>query len=73
MAAVIWWLIVAVVVIVGILIAVFGRDRYRGDRSPASGDTLAQPTDEVFVDPDSGRHMRVWSDPGTGRREYRPE
>jgi hypothetical protein len=67
------WVIVAVVVIGGIVIAVFGWDRYRGDRQPGSGDQLVQRTEEVFVDPDTGRRMRVWYDPGTGRREYRPE
>lgn len=66
-------MIVAVVVIAGIVIALFGWDRYRGDRQPASGDQLAQSTDEVFVDPNPGRRMRVWIGPGTGRREYRPE
>lgn len=70
---VVFWVIVAAVVIVGIVVALFGWDRYRGDRRPTSGDQLVQPTDEVFVDPNTGRRMRVWSDPGTGRREYRPE
>ena len=67
------WVIVAVVVIGGIVIAGFGWDRYRGDRQPAADDPLVQPTDEVFVEPDTGRRMRVWSDPQTGRREYRPD
>ena len=66
------WVIVAVV-IAGILIAVFGWDRYRGNRKRASGDSAAQPTGEVFIDPESGRRTRVWYDPGTGRRDYRPE
>ncbi len=67
------WVIIAVVVIAGIVIALFGWDRYGGDRQRASGDQLVQPTEEVFVDPDTGRRMRVWYDQGTGRREYRPE
>lgn len=67
------WVIVAVVVIAGMVIALFGWDRYRGERQPAGGEKSVQATEEVFVDPDTGRRMRVWVDPGTGRREYRPE
>jgi hypothetical protein len=33
----------------------------------------AQPTDEVFIDPGTGRTMRVWFDHRSGKREYRPE
>lgn len=65
------WIIIAVV-IVGIVIAFFGWDRYRG-KSRAASNSAAHPTDEVFIDPDSGRRMRVWYDPGSGRRDYRPE
>lgn len=32
-----------------------------------------RPTPEVFVDPTSGRTMRVHVDPGTGERRYRVE
>jgi len=66
------WVIVAVVV-VGIVIALFGWDRYRGSRKSSDGTSAAQPTDEVFVDPQSGKRMRVWYNPATGQREYRPE
>jgi hypothetical protein len=66
------WIIIAVVVI-GAVIAFFGWDRYRGNRDGAAGDSAAQPTSEVFKDPDTGRKMRVWYDPSTGRREYRAE
>jgi hypothetical protein len=66
------WVIIAVVV-VGIVIALFGWDRYRGNRKSAAGSGASQPTDEVFTDPDTGRRMRVWYDPSTGRREYRAE
>ncbi len=66
------WAILAVV-IVGIVIALFGWDRYRGSRRPAGGTSTAQPTDEVFVDPQSGQRMRVWYNPTTGQREYRAE
>jgi predicted negative regulator of RcsB-dependent stress response len=65
------WIIIAVVVI-GAVIAFFGWDRYRGNRNDAASST-SQPTSEVFNDPDTGRRMRVWYDPSTGRREYRAE
>jgi hypothetical protein len=66
------WVILAIVV-VGVVVALFGWDRYRGSRKSASGTSVAQPTDEVFVDPQSGKRMRVWYDPTTGQREYRAE
>lgn len=64
------WVIVGVVV-VGVVVAVFGWDRYRGGEKTAS--ESAQPTDEVFTDPATGRSMRVWYNPATGEREYRPD
>jgi hypothetical protein len=66
------WVIVAVL-IVAIVIALFGLDRYRGSRKKGNGSQSAQPTDEVFADPETGRRTRVWYDPLTGEREYRPE
>ncbi|MHB1929973.1 MAG: hypothetical protein ACYCUG_11245 [Acidimicrobiales bacterium] len=57
----------------GIVIALFGWDRYRGHRKPATSDIALQPTREVFIDPETGRRMRVWYDTRTGPREYRPE
>ena len=66
-------IVIGVIVVAGIVIALFGWDRYRsGAKSTGTGGT-AQPTDEVFVDPESGRRTRVWYDPGTGQRDYRPE
>jgi hypothetical protein len=65
------WVIVAVVVAVGVVVAVFGWDRYRSDEK-ATGES-ARPTSEVFTDPASGKSMRVWYDPATGEREYRPD
>ncbi len=65
-------IVIAVVVVAGAVVALFGWDRYRGNRDPAL-DGSARPTDEVFIDPDSGRRMRVWHDRRTGRREYRPD
>jgi hypothetical protein len=64
------WVIVAIVV-VGVVAALFGVDRYRGNRKSTSGS--AQPTDEVFIDPETGVKMRVWYDQRSGKREYRPE
>jgi hypothetical protein len=66
------WVILAVVV-VGVVIAIFGWDRYRGDRKGADAGTSSEPTSEVFVDPATGKRMRVWYDPETGDRQYRPE
>jgi hypothetical protein len=65
------WVIIAIV-IVGIVTALFGLDRYRGSRNSTS-DSAARPTDEVFMDPETGRKMRVWYDQRSGKREYRPE
>lgn len=68
------WVIIAIVV-VGIVIALFGWDRYRGGAAHRAGaaDGTARPTDEVFIDPESGRRMRVWYDERSGQRDYRPE
>jgi hypothetical protein len=65
------WVIVGVVFVVGIVIAVFGWDRYRGSGKATS--ESSQPTDEVSADPATGQSMRVWYDPATGEREYRPD
>jgi len=66
------WVALAVVV-AGIVIALFGWDRYRGNRKSVSNASASQPTGEVFIDPETGRRTRVWYDPSTGQREYRPE
>jgi ABC-2 type transport system ATP-binding protein len=66
-------LVVIVAVVVGIIVALFGWDRYRDSRKPAGDGGAARPTEEVFVDPETGRRMRVWHDSATGRREYRHE
>jgi hypothetical protein len=67
------WVILAVVVL-GIVVAIFGWDRYRGIRkSGAANSGGAEPTSEVFIDPANGQRRRVWYDPATGDREYRPE
>ena len=66
-------LIIGAVVVVGVIAVVFRWDRYQGNRRPAAGEGGVRPTDEVFVDPNSGSRMRVWHDTSTGRREYRLE
>ena len=65
-------LVVLVVVIGGIVVALFGWDRYRGNHNNLGG-SGAEPTNEVFIDPAAGQRMRVWYDSKTGQREYRPE
>jgi hypothetical protein len=66
-------IVVIVVVIAGILIALLGWDRYRGGRQAVSRGSAFEQTGEVFIEPDTGRRMRVWYDQSTGEREYRPE
>jgi hypothetical protein len=66
-------IVIGVIVVAGIVIALFGWDRYRSGPKNAGAGSAAQPTDEVFVDPESGRRTRVWYDPATGQRDYRPE
>lgn len=66
-AAVIVWLLIAGAVAVG---AVFtwrlGWERYRS--APDPGPTV--PTDEVLIDPETGRRQRVHMNPATGARIY---
>jgi hypothetical protein len=64
------WILLAVVA-GGVIIALFGWDRYRGNRKTAG--KPAQPTGEVFTDPSTGKPVRVWYNPVTGEREYRPD
>lgn len=66
------WVIVAVVV-VGVVFAGFGWDRYRGNRKGRGDGGTYKPTEEVFIDPTTGRRMRVWYSEKTGEREYRPD
>ncbi len=66
------WVVIAVVV-VGAIIALFGWDRYRGNRKSAETTAPSQPTGEVFIDPETGQRMRVWYNSKTGEREYRPD
>ena len=80
-----WLAIVGLVLIVA---AIVERFRYRSEVAERAGlpvgpgggepqdealETRFQRTDEVFVDPTSGRHMRVWLDALSGERRYRAE
>lgn len=63
-----------------ILVALYEHGRYRAGQASAGsrggpGQTSArfQPTEELFTDPTSGQLTRVWYDPTSGQREYRPE
>lgn len=71
MSAVVW--VIIAVVVVGVLAALFGWDRYRGGRKQRSGGGSYEPTAEVFIDPATGRRTRVWYNATTGERDYRPE
>jgi hypothetical protein len=72
----------------GFAALVLERTRYRsvraepppGQARSPGGDRPDQPmgrtfeaTDEIFMDPTTGRRMRVFLDPSSGERRYRPE
>jgi uncharacterized membrane protein YgcG len=70
----------------GLLAIAFERSRYRSEAAERTGDSvgpgggeLAAPpppfraTDERFVDPTSGRQMRVYVNSETGERRYHAE
>ena len=44
-----------------------------GEPSGAALETRFQRTEEAFIDPTSGRRMRVWLDGSSGERRYRAE
>jgi hypothetical protein len=76
------WLVVSGGVLM--VVAVLERTRYRSEAAergnepagPGGGETPGvveprfRPTDEVFVDPTTGRRMRVLLDARTGERRY---
>jgi hypothetical protein len=81
-----WWLMVLGGAVA--LLVVLERQRYRSAAAeraglqpgPGGGEDLDRPleprfsaTEEVFVDPPTGRRMRVWLDARTGERRYRAE
>jgi hypothetical protein len=81
----VWLVLVGVAVIIA---AAVERMRYRSESAersrlpdgPGGGEPIDealesrfQRTGELFVDPTSGRRMRVWLDSATGERRYRAE
>lgn len=81
----VWMVVVGMVLII---VSALERWRYRSESAdraslpigPGGGEPLGEPldgrfqrTDEVFVDPTSGRTMRVWLDRTLGERRYRSE
>jgi len=67
-------LVTALIGVAGIVVLAFERMRYRRDASAADAPATGwRRTDEVFMDPTTGVRTRVWVDPGTGQRDYRPE
>ena len=80
-----WLVVVGLVLVVA---AIVERFRYRSEvaersglsAGPGGGEPRGEPldprferTDEIFVDPTSGRRMRVWLDRVSGERRYRAE
>lgn len=56
--------------------AVLGWERYRGGPHGDAGTPLpppSRPTSEMFIDPETGRRMRVWYESRSGERTYRQE
>ncbi len=72
---------------IGLVVSLWERSRYRSGAAERQGapagpgggeleerlDARFRPTDERFVDPSSGRIMRVFIDSSTGERRYRAE
>lgn len=79
-----FWLLVTGAV--GLLAVTFERMRYRSEAAELTGespgaagidsgppDPRFQPTAERFIDPTTRQRLRVWIDPTTGERRYRPD
>lgn len=62
------WLILACYWTFGIIVIAVECGRYR----PVLRGTNFQPTAERYQDPVSGQTIRVYADPATGQRDYRP-
>lgn len=67
--------VIAALLVLIIVGAAVGWERYRGGGAGGRGAEVsgAQPTAEIFIDPETGLRMRVWFDARTGQRDYRPE
>ena len=67
----------------GLVAVAFERTRYHSEAAERSSDpgrpvgdaadARFQPTEERFVDPTTRQQLRVWVDPTTGERRYRPD
>ena len=81
----VWMFLIGLVVVVA---SVVERMRYRSETAdrtglpagPGGGEPVDEPletrfqrTGEAFIDPTTGRQMRVWLDPQSGERRYRAE
>jgi hypothetical protein len=58
-------------IFLGLVLAglVFENARYRRLSREAPGGAF-KPTDERFIDPETGKLVEVWTDPATGARRY---
>ena len=78
-----WAAVTGAVILVAVVLE---RSRYRseaaertsGESGPGGGEATVpvapfRPTDEVFVDPTTGHHLRVYLNPATGERRYHAE
>jgi hypothetical protein len=60
--------------VAGLVVVLLERQRYgAGDGERRPNAERHRPTEEVFMDPSSGQRTRVWIDPVTGERSYRPD
>jgi hypothetical protein len=70
----------------GLIAVAFERSRYRSEAAERGGDLRGsaglddgppdprfRATDERFVDPTTRQRLRVWVDPASGERRYRPD
>ncbi|HEX7354194.1 MAG TPA: hypothetical protein VF288_05100 [Mycobacteriales bacterium] len=62
--------IIVVIALVALFVVSLFLGRH-GESAVPAGDWTR--SDEVFVDPSTGRRMRVWLDPSDGSRHYVPE
>ena len=63
------YVVIGLAVVVAAVMSLFLRRH--GESATPAGDWTR--TDEVFVDPTTGRRMRVWLDPNDGTRHYVPD